>query len=160
MSKKLTINDEGFSCPALSTEELTGRDKKRFWSKVKKLPNDGCWEWSGGLRPDGYGQFSMRGKRRPHRLAYEMEVGRIPADLQLDHLCRNRRCVRPSHLEPVTPAENSRRGGGTKLLLDQVRSMRAAYAAGGVTQQALAARFGVSLGSVSKVLRRRRWRDV
>jgi hypothetical protein len=72
----------------------------------------GCWEWS---RPTdkGYGRFWIKGKNGlAHRIAYEIAYGPIPNDLHIDHLCRNRSCVRPDHLEPVTLAENVLRGYG------------------------------------------------
>ena len=72
-----------------------------------------CWIWMRGLNADGYGQTNKRGKNvRSHRVAYEMFVGLIPDGLQIDHLCRVRRCVNPEHLEPVTAQENTLRGVG------------------------------------------------
>lgn len=76
----------------------------------------GCWLWTGALLPNGYG-YMWRGtdsKRNdyPHRISYELHVGPIPEGLHIDHLCRNRACCNPQHLEPVTCLENVRRGQG------------------------------------------------
>lgn len=62
-----------------------------------------CWIWTGGTNSSGYG---------PHRKIYLRFVGTIPDGLELDHLCQNRRCVNPAHLEPVTHQVNSLRSGG------------------------------------------------
>ena len=82
--------------------------EERFWFKVNKT--DTCWLWTGALRGDGYGKFHVKRKWvYAHRFAYELLVGPIPDGLELDHLCRIRNCVRPSHLEPVTHQENMQR---------------------------------------------------
>lgn len=72
----------------------------------------GCWEWTGApLKNSGYCRIKMAGKTVvAHRAVYEALVGPIPHGLQLDHLCRNRKCVNPAHLEPVTAKVNQARG--------------------------------------------------
>lgn len=70
-----------------------------------------CWEWTGTIRPDGYGQLRAYGKmQRAHRVVWEWLAGPIPEGLTLDHLCRNRACVNPDHLEPVSVGLNVQRG--------------------------------------------------
>ena len=91
----------------------------RFWSKVSKT--DGCWEWSAALDRNGYGAFRFEGRMRlAHRISWFLHHGSFP-ELQLDHLCRNRKCVNPAHLEPVTNRENTIRGyqaRGRKHIVD------------------------------------------
>jgi len=83
---------------------------ERFWKKVEKT--DSCWNWT-AYTIRGYGQFRYDGKGvYAHRFSYELLKGKIPDGLTLDHLCRNRKCVNPDHLEPVTNKENILRGEG------------------------------------------------
>lgn len=74
------------------------------------VSSTGCWEWQQNRTNGGYGLMSIRNfPNLVHRVSYEEFVGQIPPGLQIDHLCRNRICCNPAHLEPVTPAENLRR---------------------------------------------------
>ena len=89
----------------------------RFWSKVNPcgpfhpVLGTECWLWMAGRIQDGYGQFWVSDTNVPaHRVAYEAVIGKIPAGMQIDHLCRVRGCVNPGHLEAVTQQENIRRG--------------------------------------------------
>ena len=90
---------------------MATRLEERFWGKVIKT--DTCWEWTDYTGYNGYGKLRVQGQmRKAHRLAYEFCIGPIPEGLTLDHLCRNRKCVNPSHLEPVTYQQNILRGEG------------------------------------------------
>ena len=77
-----------------------------FWNKI--LFTIDCWIWQAGTT-DGYGRFN---KKYSHRISYELYNGKIPEGLELDHLCRNRLCVNPNHLEAVTHRVNILRGNG------------------------------------------------
>ena len=79
----------------------------RFWQKVRFLEN-GCWEWKAALDAYGYGALRVSGKTvKAHRLSHAAFRGATERDL--DHLCRNRACVNPDHLEPISRGENVRR---------------------------------------------------
>jgi hypothetical protein len=84
---------------------------ERFWSWVDVRGPDDCWEWM-GFRHKGYGRFTLEKGRadESHRVAFRLTRGPIPTGLDIDHLCRNRACQNPAHMEPVTRAENLRRG--------------------------------------------------
>ena len=86
------------------------RTKKRLREKIEINPDTDCWEWQGNLTKDGYGRVTIAGKNcLVHRVMYEIANGPIPANLEIDHLCHNKRCCNPKHLEPVPHAVNMRR---------------------------------------------------
>lgn len=89
---------------------------ERFMAKVEKT--DACWMWSAGKTTAGYGQFYPKPRRGTyaHRWSYEYHIGPIPEGLHIDHLCRNRACVNPDHLEPVTQRTNTLRGASSAAL--------------------------------------------
>jgi hypothetical protein len=89
---------------------VRGTPEERFWAKVEK--SDECWIWT-AAKANGYGLFYIDGHLiSSHRMSYQWEIGPIPDGMELDHLCRNRACVNPAHLEPVSRSENLRRGVG------------------------------------------------
>ena len=93
-----------------------------FWEQVNKDTSSGCWLWQGPTH-FGYGLARFQGKSwRAHRLAYHLCWGFVPEGKHLDHLCCNRACVYPWHLEPVTSQENNRR----KVLRRQALKTRSA----------------------------------
>jgi hypothetical protein len=91
------------------TTYVQGLQRARFWTKVDRNGPNGCWLWLGAPNGSGYGQFFVRRKHlTAHRVAFLLarKVHEIPDDLVLDHLCRNKLCVNPDHLEMVTEREN------------------------------------------------------
>jgi hypothetical protein len=79
----------------------------RLWPRV--IRGDGCWTWTGTLNK-GYGRIIYQGRQlMVHRVCWELLVGPIPSELSIDHLCRNKACCNPSHLEVVTLSENTKR---------------------------------------------------
>lgn len=93
----------------MATTKLTV--PQRFWAKVEKT--GACWNWTAYRDAKGYGRFSPSGSPvYAHRLSYEMEVGAIPEGLSVDHACRNRACVNPSHLRLTTAKQNNENHSG------------------------------------------------
>lgn len=85
--------------------------RRRLMDNVVFETGTWCWLWTGWVAGNGYGRLGWKGGSvAAHRLAYQLYRGEIDDGLVIDHLCRNRRCVNPSHLEPVTQGENVKRG--------------------------------------------------
>lgn len=113
-----------------------------------------CWVYCGPKDLGGYGRISGFNQcYMAHRFVYEGLIGLIPAGLQLDHLCRNRSCANPAHLEPVTPVENMRRSSVPKLNWDAVYDIRQSTAPTGE----LAEKYGVTYQTVWNVRKGNSW---
>jgi hypothetical protein len=139
----------------------SGAFPKLGLSNYREDAGTGCWLWQGSLNHDGYGVITISGKTvRVHRAVWERVYGQVPPGKELDHLCRNPRCVNPDHLEAVPPAVNTRRGRGTKLIPSQVDEIRRLRGEGGWTYKTLADRFGVGVGAIRGVLVGLTWKQV
>lgn len=130
------------------------------------IKNGECWEWKGGRTKNGYG--THRGTTA-HRCAYEAVNGVIPAGMVVMHTCDNPPCINPAHLKLGTQQENladmHRKGragdcrnfgekhGRCKLKTEDVAAIRAEYAKGGVSQWALAHKYGIKQTQVSRIIR-------
>src|SRR5260370_1107503 len=91
--------------------------RPRNWDNKYRVAKNGCWVWLGSRDMHGYGKIHTKHRRRhrhvgAHRLSYIMTYGPIRRGLVVDHLCRNRLCVNPSHMDIVTHGENLRRDNG------------------------------------------------
>lgn len=126
---------------------------KAFDTKWRIDDESGCHVWTGRVSRYGYGMF---GDQLAHRVAWIRERGPVPEGLELDHLCGNRLCINLVHLEPVTRAENCRRGRQTKLTIEQVRFVKASDRSNG----SLGREFGVSTTTISCIRRGVSWRGV
>jgi hypothetical protein len=133
--------------------------KHERWVEEDRGYSSPCWIWQLNHDPvTGYGLVVPPGTTTTttaHRMQYILTYGPIDSKLHVDHLCEQRLCVNPSHLEAVTPGENIRRATSTLTHAD-VRYIRASDEAARV----MAERFGVSTGSIHDIRARRRWADV
>lgn len=142
---------------------------QRFWDKVDVCGPDECWPWKANRSPNGYGMFSLGGRKQSaHRLASGLRTG-DPGHVL--HRCDNPPCCNPAHLYVGSAQDNVddmyRRGRAVdvageahamaKLTLCAVKEIRARYAAGGITQRELGDEFGISHQQVSRIVRGTRW---
>lgn len=117
-----------------------------------------CWVWQGTGNGGGYGSIKVNNRGVPaHRWMYEQLIGPIPDGLFLDHLCRVRACVNPDHLEPVTMAENSRRGAHVKMTAE--KRAEAWRLKGTMTHRQIAERLGVHHQTIYSLFSGRCWSD-
>lgn len=117
-----------------------------------------CWIWQRSLDHRGYARVDGRRGNSGllHRIMYESRKGVIPHAMQLDHLCRQRSCVNPDHLEPVTGTINVRRGNATKLTESIVRDIRVSNE----SIKVLAERYNITAGYVRDIQICRSWKDI
>jgi hypothetical protein len=91
--------------------EYRARLRERLESKISPEPNTGCWLWTGAVNGPGYGNIGVAGHNRvAHRVMYLLDGRELPADVELDHKCRQPACCNPAHLEPVPHVVNIERG--------------------------------------------------
>lgn len=119
----------------------------------------GCWEWIGAKQKCGYGTVGLNGKiLLAHRVSWTEHRGEIPEGMEIDHLCRNRACVNPEHLEPVTPMVNMQRGSRAKLTPELVQAIR--ENAEGLMQKEWAQRLGLHRCTIMCVVNRKTWPNI
>lgn len=145
---------------AKGTTALNARrsEMDRFYASYSVNDESGCWTWTAARSDTGYGTIMCDSGRNmnAHRFAYLRLRGEIPKDLQIDHLCRNRACVNPDHLEPVTRAVNVQRGSASKLSEAEALEIMRLRNQGEMCKD-IAARFGVHASHVSRVSRGINW---
>jgi hypothetical protein len=172
------------SMPRVDGREAEGRDSQQvfepqltasldwFWAQVEVVGE--CWEWKGQRNVKGYGSVKVAGKSLlAHRLSYLLYVGRLTPGHSVCHRCDNPPCVRPDHLFAGTAKDNvedmirkgrneairGERVHSARLTADQVLEIRR-EAARGVPRRELGLRFGVSHGTISEIVTRRKWKHI
>lgn len=151
-----------------------------FWKRVEKRGENDCWVWigyrkAGPKNPTPYGVLGWKGRpSRAHRVAFEIVNGDIPEGMMVLHTCDNTLCCNPAHLYLGNHAQNMRdmvdrqrrkgvatgsSNGRSKLTYEQAAEIRALYAASGLSQDKIAARYGVSQFAISAIVRNKRYKE-
>lgn len=134
----------------------------KLHSRYSILPSEqgGCWIWLRGFDVRGYPQpIYYKGKNIvPYKVLYQEEYGISLEGKEIDHTCRNRRCVNPEHLEIVTHTTNIRRRSITKLSMPQAREIRELYSKG-TGQNLLARLYGVTQSVISEIVNNKAWQE-
>jgi len=152
---------------------MRGDLRTRFEAKYKIDQKSGCWLWTANHSGSGYGGIRSKAKKLlAHRVSWELYKGPVPDGLCVLHKCDVRLCVNPAHLFLGTKADNAadmvKKGRSSRgerrfnavLKEADVRSIRAKYAAGGITQQRLAVEFKVSQTTINKIISQKIWSHV
>ena len=145
--------------------EFYPRTKRIDDASRYSVDSNGCWNYLMGLHKNGYGQYSIHlGKHRyknilAHRYFYEKHKGNVKNGNILDHLCRNRSCVNPDHLEEVTHKVNTQRGLLAKLDDTAIRNIRLEYSLG-AKQKTLSNIFGVCQSDISRIVNYKTWNNI
>lgn len=162
--------DPGEAADRKAHASLTDRERldRVGWDEVVRRPELGpCWEWRGTRFKNGYGRITLADRRTnvAHRVALELAVGILPADMEACHRCDNPPCVNPAHLFAGTARDNAadmiakrrdlrgERSPYAKLTFADATAIREAYARGGVSQQAIADRYDVKQPAISRIIR-------
>lgn len=124
--------------------------------KAKRETN--CWVWPYATRKDGYGILQVQNKViDAHRFMYELLKGKVPNGCELDHLCSNRLCTNPEHLEPVSHAVNCRRGKSAKLTEQDVIEVRGLSKI--MSQRQISEKYNVSRQTIGYILQGKTWKE-
>ena len=103
--------------------EFAEEQLKRFWAKVNKEADNGCWEWTGAISTRGYGQFGVNKiAKSTHRISYIMHKGEIPDGLMICHTCNNPPCINPNHLYAGTGKDNAQQAVADGRLAPQQKT--------------------------------------